>query len=619
MKRKLTGLLCACILLCGCQVGSAPTVPSQPQETTRPTVAATPLLEQGTALEESPHLLYIPNDTLESMASPSLRLLGNGLLLSEYREQKLYLNHISLEDGALLASAVMAAGEDIGITIGSGEIGITDRESGLVTILDEGLQTLRTYPMAVRGESWFLNPELDTLFSFVSDMGLVAHDLESGEERALVENGFQVTVLGSENGYVFFSYTDRGDQRTYHRALDLATATVETLPVNGNAVSRQGEVWLLEKDAENILILGEDPFAVNWTDSPVRLLSPRRHLLVMDASQRTLMLHDTEGNFLSRCTLPQSSHAVVGEDFVWSGYWDGYFFTDFQGGDVRLMFWDVNAQTQGEALELCPLGTAQEPERLLEPALYDRAREIGDRYGVEIFIGEQCELVYTHFESYALTDPIYVREALDVLDMALSRYPDDFFRQLPFGTVETIRFEVVGALYAREGIEDYRNSVGAFAQYRGTYYGIVLDAFSLVERTIYHEISHIIDKKLEWDAQIRADALFSEEAWLALQPEGFQYTETYVDMPEEAFAYLDSGYFIRDYSLRYPTEDRADVLASAIGLEDWLFEPGSGLRAKLQFYAVCIRDCFDTAQWPEVVCWEQVLKDGKEAQMHENG
>ena len=621
MKRKLTGLLCACILLCGCQVGSDPTVSTQPpaQETTRPTVTATPLLEQGTALEESPNLRYIPNDTLESMASPELRLLGNGLLLSEYREQKLYLNHISLEDGSLLASAVLAAGEDIGITIGSGEIGITDRESGLVTILDESLQTLRTYPMAVRGESWFLNPELDTLFSFVSDIGLLAYDLESGEERALVENGFQVNVLGSENGYVFFSYTDRGDQRTYHRALDLATATVETLPMNGTAVSRQGEVWLLEKDAENILILGEDSFAVNWTDSPVRLLSPRRHLLVMDASQRTLMLHDTEGNFLSRCTLPQSSHAAVGEDFVWSGYWDGYFFTDFLGGDLRLMFWDVNAETQGEALELTPQGIAQEPQKLLEPALYDRAREISDRYGVEISIGEQCALVYTHFETYALTDPVFLNGALDVLDNALSRYPDGFFRQLCYGTVETIRIELVGGLKTLEGITDYSSSVGAFAQHRGSYYGIVFDGFVIDERIVYHEISHMIDKRLAWDAQIRADALFSEESWMALQPDGFQYIESYVDTPEEALAYMDSGYFIRDYSMTFPTEDRADVLASAIALEDWAFEPGSGLRTKLEFYAACIRDCFDTAQWPEVVCWEQVLNDGKEAATYENG
>ena len=615
MKRKLTGLLCACILLCGCQIGSDPTVTNQPtaQETTqaatRPTTSAIPLLDQGIALEDSPNLRRIPNDTLESMTSPDLRLLGNGLLLSEYREQKLYLNHISLEDGSLLASAAMAAGEDIGITIGCGEIGITDRESGLVTILDESLQPLRTYPMAVRGESWYLNSELDTLFSFVSDTGLVAYDLETGSEHIIVDHCFRVTVLGSENGYVFFAYTDRADQKTYYRALDLATATVETLPMDGTAVTRQGEVWLLQRDPDHILILGEDPFVVNWTDSPVRLLSPRRHLLVMDASQRTLMLHDTEGNFLSRCVLPQSSHASVGEDFVWSGYWDGYFFTDFEGEDVHLMFWDVNDDAEGEALELVPMDAVREPERLLEPALYERAREISDRYGVEVAIGEQCSLVYTHYESCALTDPIYVREALDVLDNALSRYPDGFFRQLPFGSVQTIRFEVVGALYALEGVTDYRNSAGAFAQNWGSSYGIVLDGFCIGEDTVYHEVSHIIDKKLAWDAQIRADALFSEEAWMALQPDGFQYIESYVDMPEEALAYMNSGYFIRDYSMIYPTEDRADLMASAMAQEDWSFEPGSGLRAKLQFYAACIRDCFDTKDWPEVVCWEQVLNN----------
>ena len=106
---------------------------------------------------------------------------------------------------------------------------------------------------------------------------------------------------------------------------------------------------------------------------------------------------------------------------------------------------------------------------------------------------------------------------------------------------------------------------------------------------------------------------------MALQPEGFQYVESYVDMPEEALAYAGSGYFIRDYSMTFPTEDRADVLASAIALEDWSFAPGSGLRAKLQFYAACIRDCFDTENWPDVVCWEQVLNDGKEAATHENG
>ena len=608
MKRKLMALLCACILLSGCQSGSDPTVQTMPptQAATETTVPTVSLLEQGETLAESPNLMYIPNETIEGMVSPRLRLLGNGLLVSDYANQKIRLNHISLEDGSLIASYALEASVETRIAIGNGEIGLSDRESALVTILDEGLQTLRTYTVTAGGEDWYLNSELDTLYIFFADRGVMAYDLETGAERWLVDNGFQVTATDSGNGYVYFTYTDRGDQKTYERCLDLATATVETVPMEGR-YTRQGEIWLVQKIEEAVLVLGEDQFAVGWTDSPVRLLSPRRHLLVTDASQRTLMLHDTEGNFLSRCDLPQSSHAMMGEDLVWSGYWEGYFFTDFMGEYSRLMFWDVNAETEGEDLALDPLGMAQPTETLLEPALCERARELSERFGVEIFLGEQCELIYTHYESFALTDPVYVSGALDVLEKALSRYPDGFFRQLCYDTVKTIRIEVVGSLYVREGVTDRRNSAAAFAQNRGSYYSIVVAGFTPREDTIYHEISHIIDKKLAWDAQIRPEALFSEEGWMALQPDGFRFIDSYVETPDYVADYLDTGYFIKEYGMTFPTEDRAVLMETAMMLEGRYFEPGSGLRAKLEYYAECIRDCFDTEGWPQVLPWEQVL------------
>jgi hypothetical protein len=116
-----------------------------------------------------------------------------------------------------------------------------------------------------------------------------------------------------------------------------------------------------------------------------------------------------------------------------------------------------------------------------------------------------------------------------------------------------------------------------------------------------------IDKKLEWDARIREDSLFSQEAWQALQPEGFAFAMSYTDIPREHLAFADSGYFLTDYGMTFPTEDRADVLSAAMAQEDWAFEPGSGLRAKLEFYAACIRDCFDTTGWPEVTKWEEPL------------
>ena len=94
---------------------------------------------------------------------------------------------------------------------------------------------------------------------------------------------------------------------------------------------------------------------------------------------------------------------------------------------------------------------------------------------------------------------------------------------------------------------------------------------------------------------------------MALQPEGFSYAAVYKDVPEEYQQYIDAGYFINEYSMTFSSEDRSEVMSEAMCLEHWRFEHGTGLRLKLQFYADCIRDCFDTTGWPEVTRWERVL------------
>ena len=70
---------------------------------------------------------------------------------------------------------------------------------------------------------------------------------------------------------------------------------------------------------------------------------------------------------------------------------------------------------------------------------------------------------------------------------------------------------------------------------------------------------------------------------------------------------MDSDFFIREYSMSVPSEDRADLMAAAMEGEIWAFEEGTGRRAKMRYYADCIRDCFDTEGWPETTLWEQVL------------
>ena len=610
MKRKLAGLLCVCMLFAGCGSGSSlPLQTEPPISESLPAQSHLPLLEQGIILEEGSNLLCIPNAPVESMTAPEMRLFGNGLLLSECVGQELVLKHISLEDGALVKEQVLPACPGTKLFIGSGEIGLCDRESGLISVLDEDFHPLRSYAVPSEGEDWYLNSQLDTLYIFFYDRGLLARNLESGEAYWLVDNGFQVLPGGGGTGFVLFRYTDRADQKTYARCLNLSTAVLETLPVEGAVFGgiRQGETWLLQREEDQVLIFGDAMYSISPENSDLRLLSPRRHLLMKDVSGRNLTLYDTDGSFLSQCSLPQNSNAVVGADFVWSGYWEGYFFLDFMDDSCRLMFWDVSAQTPGEDLPMSPPEQAPPSQTLLESGLYERAEQLSQRFGLDIRIAEQCAADYSHYETYPLTDPIFVRDCLDILENTLRLYPEGFFRQLCYGSIDSIRIELVGGLTAKEDVTTHPASVGAFAQAMDSCYVIVLDGFLLQPQTLFHEFSHIIDARLEWDSGIREDALYSEEAWLTLQPEGFRYAMSYTEISGELLSFLESGYFITEYALTYPTEDRATLMEAAMSLYTWDFEPGSGTREKLRYYADCIRDCFDTEGWPERTLWEQVL------------
>lgn len=613
MKRFLSGLLCVCILLSGCAGDPPqPTQTDPPETQTQPSAPAVPLLEQGIAVGESGNLLYIPNDTVEDMICPEVRLFGNGLLLSAYIRNQYVLRHISLEDGALLSECAIPASPGVTVRIGSGCIGVLDSGTNRLHLLDEDLTVQSTQTIEAGGDSWYLSPELDVLYSFDYDRGLLARDLQTGAVRWLVENALLTRVIGPETEYVLFEYTDGDSQRTYIRCLDLSTGTLESVPGSGDISTgtRRGETWLLRRDgAEGAYLLTDDDFAAGfvWPDSAVTLLSPRKHLLLTDLTGRELRLYDTRGGFISACTLPDEEYATAGTDLVWSGYWDGYFFTDTIEGACRLMFWDIAPQIQGEDLALTAPEEPEKPQSVLDAALYERAEALSERFGVKILIGEQCASEYSHYNTYHLTDPAFVSEALDVLETSMGRYPEGFFRQLPHGPYEYIQIELVGGLMLKESAINQPGDAAAFVQEQDGFLRMALDGFMLQPDTVYHEFSHMIDRRLKWDAQIREGALYSEENWLALQPEGFAYAMSYTDMPEETLRYMETGYFDRDYSMTYPTEDRATLFAAAM-TQSPLLEERPGMQKKLDYYARCIRDCFDTKGWPEVTAWEAALK-----------
>lgn len=257
-----------------------------------------------------------------------------------------------------------------------------------------------------------------------------------------------------------------------------------------------------------------------------------------------------------------------------------------------------------------PSSSEQNPPPLLtqEQILYKRAAALSQRFGLDIQVPKQNDIAYSHYDATALTDLSCFASALDILEQTLAQYPEGFFRQLPYDNVEIIRIELVGSLAVKDGIDIDPNSVTAFAQNTGKIHLIVFNAATISLPTLYHEFSHIIDAHLKWDSLNRENALYSEQTWLALQPEGFFFASSYTKIPTYLLSFLNSDFFISEYSLTFPTEDRATLMEAAMNNFNLRFEVGSGRRKKMQYYADCIRDCFDTTGWPETTLWEQVLK-----------
>lgn len=625
MRRLLILLLCILVLLTGCltepQTPSyRETEPTSTTETVLPTEATlpkeqpgVPLLDQGEAVGESGNLLYIPNPHMESMACPEIRLFGHSLLVYEHTMNgTMQLKRISLEDGVLLAEAAYSVSPAASVQVGNGLIGVCDSDSRQVLILNESLGTEMTYSVPLEGGIWYLNQELETVYVFIQD-GLISYDLETERSYWLLDNATLVQPIKMGSGYVLFSYTDISNKKTYSRSLNLSTATIETMPVDTPISSgvRNGAQWLLRQAVDSgtyILVNQEKAVTFNQTEGIVELLPGRQQLLITDGSYRALSLYNLDGKFLSRCSLPETAYASVSMDLVWSGYWQGYFFRDTYDNAAHLMFWNTATEQVGEDLPVTSLGDVHAPEAILEKELYQKAAELSQRFGMDIRIAEQCALDYSHYDADVLTDPYSVRYALNILELALNNYPEGFLQQLPFGSMQQIRIELVNNLRGKEGMDTHPIYIGGFAQENFDHYLVVFDSLSLDTQSVYHELSHVIDKHLAWDASLRSQALFSEDTWLSLQPEGFRYAYSYTDMTDAIAAYANSGYFVSSYSMTFPTEDRA-TLMSVIISDKTVLQENPGMAEKMRYYAACIRDCFDTEGWPENTLWEQVLEE----------
>lgn len=578
------------------------------------------LMDQAIPVEGCQGLYEIPTQALEGMSYPSMMLFDGQLLFfsheynMETEQSEIMLMTMNCFTGQATAQAGFPVEGYVFPQVRGDRVYLCDNILGYVKCLDRQLNLIEEHTLDLQGTQWLVNADGTQLYRMEYGGDCQVLDLSTGQGE-VYDAGTDVYGLFStdrSDHHAFVSYVGGPELLECTGSLDLATGALEECPFGSavSSVTRQGDRWLGYRfDGAYSYHDGRQSWVVSPPDDhDLLLVRDTGHLLVRNYSDRHVMLCDTDGSYLDEFTLDLPSGAFPSDDLTWSVFYQGYFISaSNHDGVCQLLLWQPGDK-EGYDLELVTEAEHDGPPAgsVVAPELYERAAALSEKYGMEILIAEQCGTVYSDYTTVQITNEDDISMALDTLDAAFSQYPEGFFSQLCYGTIRKVQIHLSGALTGTENHE--MSSAGAFTQPVGDVYLMVMDIYQYqLEANFHHELSHIIDHNLEWHTGYE-ETLFSEDVWRSLSPEGADYSYSYGYWPP-SYDEVAQGYFVDDYSRTYPTEDRARIFEYVMSDWDYVFEDNPAIREKLDYYARCIRDCFNTEGWPEVTPWEEPLQE----------
>ena len=240
-----------------------------------------------------------------------------------------------------------------------------------------------------------------------------------------------------------------------------------------------------------------------------------------------------------------------------------------------------------------------------------KRKEIEEKYNIYIYLAYETAAANFDYLLHTSTDYERIETTLDLIDEVLSVYPEGFLEQFKTDGIKTL------GIYLGSSIEkrlDYQiDNAIAFATVTDYERDLALDIdwYSDIKSNIFHEISHWIDHLIESKEKMGMAENY-EEQWLELNPSKAHYEYDYNSLtPFSKYTYgqaYDNAYFIDDYSLTYPTEDRARIFEKIMCYDGTGYFSSEYLRSKARFFFEFIRKTLDTENWPEETEWEKKLR-----------
>lgn len=621
MKRHIKQISCLIFILLTVLLSACSDKTNKPQP---PKPSA--ILESKQGIGGSTNLFYIPNETVEAGLMHTLFLYNNNFLLGHSDENGYNLTLISSETGEEITSNTFEEFIIPYVQVCGEKIALTDWYDGDIFILNNNLEVLSSHQITIDsycGGSYF-SPDAEKVYTFYPEYGIKIMTLETGVIETPLINVSNLYPANETKTDVTFAYTDLESQMEMYGAINLETGELMEFPFDGSFFNMciANDTWfatqagtldthfLGKNDSIKTFELGNEYGHFCTTSDTEQLLLTSYN----DVGFEKMTLYDTNGKFISECINSVAGTVVQGQP-VWSEVDGGFFFLmiDPTGKDM-LMFWDVTAESSGSDI---PLQDYQEeilPEGAVSKELYNQATELSKTYGIQIRIAEQIFDEYTDYTLDPCLDEEMISKALADVEKALEVYPKGFFDQLAYGDVRKLELHLVTNLEMNDIPEDSGNgftSFAGFASCESGYSLIVLDVFSIVECHLHHEIFHIIDNRLTFDANLRPESNYSEENWMKLNPEDFQYADRLYNLPDSFYNGKYEEWFASYYGRTNSNEDRATIMEAAATGDYNLFIHAPYRQAKLEYLCECIRDAFDTTGWPETTVWEATLNRSK--------
>ena len=606
--KKLLAILLALLLFTGCAAKPAET--TVPQTTAAPTEPPVPWIQElAMPWDEDGALVELPLTIPDGLHYGSGFVYGDDLLLwsiddhrGDIRATELCV--VDLDTGTVIGQDQFDFKYSVTPQILGDSIFLCDSLGGKVLELNRQLEVINSWETEPIDANLHMGAD-EKLYIYRWSGSLLVQDLKTGETTPVLEEGTYVDFFTPEGNGLVFTYFDPITGEEKYAVVDLLTGVVQEPEIQKDFshVEWAEGTWLCEVYREGSVFYVTDETGtfrrVDMDYDTLRLVDDRTLLRTWDDGCH-ISLHDLTGKTISSAMLTGSPYSISCFEVIPSQTYGGYFLlTGDYGTSLRLLYWDITKSVEGKDVLFQPIPEPGEAEAQIR----QKIDELKQTYGLNILVGEECQTVFYDFDAQIVIDWEVIQDALNTLESALVVYPENFFPQLRYDTYRSVDIYLVGPITPTN--PEYVDTYSAFVQEEYDRHVMVVDMYMSDRDTYFHEFSHIIDSFLEWDSWNREDALFSEDSWIALNPDwfpGYSYDYSWEQYVEDYTCFIDS------YSTIRPTEDRARVLE--YGMSEygaWAFEDATVLQAKLEYYCRCIRDAFDTTGWPETVIWEQYL------------